>query len=163
MVERDNAPGEGRDWRARAACRDSDPEMFFPVAEAGPELQRAEAAAKAVCAGCPVRTACLTWALELLPHGVAGGMGEAERAELRRADCPAARVRRAPVVLPEPARAGCGGRRPSELREGGIAALADGRDRDQVAAECGVSRRTVDRWSAALREQQTCAVVGGAR
>ncbi|NIB32634.1 hypothetical protein HBB16_14110 [Pseudonocardia sp. MCCB 268] len=30
------------------------------------------------------------------------------------------------------------------------AALAAGRDRTTIAAECGVTRRTVDRWSADL-------------
>lgn len=156
MLERDEVPGEVRDWRARAACRDMDGELFFPTAEAGQERERAEAAAKRVCAGCPVRAQCLAWALEVLPFGVAGGLGEAERAALRRTGGRAGRARRAPVVLPDPARG-----QASEQRAAGCAALAAGRDREQVAAECGVSRRTVERWAAALRDGAVR--VGGAR
>jgi hypothetical protein len=74
-----------RDWRARAACRDVDPEMFFPVAEAGtPAGDVAILHAKRVCRGCPVRAECLTFALEVLPYGIAGGLTADERRALRR-------------------------------------------------------------------------------
>jgi hypothetical protein len=48
-----------REWIARAGCREVPPEVFFPVAVAGPAFERQVAAAKAVCAGCPVRSECL--------------------------------------------------------------------------------------------------------
>jgi hypothetical protein len=67
------------DWRHRAACRGVDPELFYPVAEDGPPYEEQVAAAKAVCAGCPVRAECLAFALVALPHGIAGGMTPAER------------------------------------------------------------------------------------
>jgi hypothetical protein len=41
-------------WRSAAACRFSDPEMFFPIADSGP-AQEQIAIAKAVCATCQVR------------------------------------------------------------------------------------------------------------
>lgn len=69
-------------WMGRAACRDVDPELFYATAEHGPLLEEQTAAAKAVCAGCPVRAECLAWALERLPHGVAGGLTEHERRRL---------------------------------------------------------------------------------
>jgi WhiB family transcriptional regulator, redox-sensing transcriptional regulator len=49
----------GRDWRLDAACRDVDPELFFP--EPGQVPQAAQA--KQVCAGCVVRGPCLEAAL----------------------------------------------------------------------------------------------------
>jgi WhiB family transcriptional regulator, redox-sensing transcriptional regulator len=53
-------PGDGeRDWRLDAACREVDPELFFP--EPGQIPQAAQA--KAVCAGCAVRSPCLEAAL----------------------------------------------------------------------------------------------------
>lgn len=54
------------DWRMRAACRDKDPEMFYPVGDAwvGEANARRADQAKAVCAGCPVRTQCLVFAVE---------------------------------------------------------------------------------------------------
>jgi WhiB family transcriptional regulator, redox-sensing transcriptional regulator len=55
-VER--ADGE-RDWRLDAACREVDPELFFPEPGQAPQA----AAAKAVCAGCAVRGPCLEQAL----------------------------------------------------------------------------------------------------
>lgn len=68
-----------RCWRQRAACRDVDPELFFPIGTSGPALLQAEQA-KAVCRRCPVTDECLQWALE---HGedagVWGGMTELER------------------------------------------------------------------------------------
>jgi WhiB family transcriptional regulator, redox-sensing transcriptional regulator len=72
------------DWRHRAACVDLDPELFFPVGEgAGAAVQLAEA--KAVCAGCRVRSECLEWALSTRQtFGVWGGTSEAERRALRR-------------------------------------------------------------------------------
>lgn len=73
----------------RAACRDEDPELFFPVGTAGPALTQ-EAAAKAVCRRCPEMTACLLWALETCqPHGVWGGTSEDERRLLLLTPAPA--------------------------------------------------------------------------
>ena len=67
------------DWRHRAACRDVDPELFFPTGSTGPiwrELDRA----LAVCGGCSVRDSCLQWALETgQDAGVWGGMSEFDR------------------------------------------------------------------------------------
>jgi len=40
------------DWRAVAACREADPDLFFPVGSTGPALRQIEAA-KAVCRACP--------------------------------------------------------------------------------------------------------------
>ena len=71
------------DFRHRAVCRDVDPELFFPVAEPGSDVYDAQVgAAKAVCARCPVRAACLEWALRSLPDGIAGGLTPDERRTL---------------------------------------------------------------------------------
>ncbi len=71
-------------WRERAACRDEDPDLFFPIGATGPALVQIEDA-KAVCRGCPVRDECLRWALENgQDTGVWGGLGEAERRALKR-------------------------------------------------------------------------------
>ena len=48
-----------RDWRLEAACREVDPELFFPEPGQVPQT----AAAKAICAGCGVRGPCLEAAL----------------------------------------------------------------------------------------------------
>jgi WhiB family transcriptional regulator, redox-sensing transcriptional regulator len=50
---------EQRDWRLDAACREADPELFFPDPGQVPQA----AAAKQVCAGCAVRGPCLEQAL----------------------------------------------------------------------------------------------------
>jgi WhiB family redox-sensing transcriptional regulator len=72
-------------WLDLAACRDEDPELFYPVGTSGPAKQQ-EAEAKAVCARCPVRARCLEVALEIGDqHGVRGGMTEDERKAVIRA------------------------------------------------------------------------------
>jgi WhiB family redox-sensing transcriptional regulator len=64
------------DWRHRAACRDEDPELFFPIGTSGPALLQVEQA-KAVCRRCTVADDCLQWALETgQDAGVWGGMSE---------------------------------------------------------------------------------------
>lgn len=71
-------------WRERAACRDLDTDLFFPVGE-GPEAQAQADAAKQVCASCPVREECLSFALATRQEaGVFGGMTEEERRRHRR-------------------------------------------------------------------------------
>lgn len=72
------------DWRLRAACRNEDPELFFPVSDVGPGARQTDQA-KAVCARCPVRAECLEYALDNgLDHGIFGGTTETERRKLRR-------------------------------------------------------------------------------
>jgi WhiB family redox-sensing transcriptional regulator len=72
------------DWRHEAACRDEDPELFFPIGNTGPALLQVDEA-KAVCARCTVREQCLAWALETgQDAGVWGGMSEDERRALKR-------------------------------------------------------------------------------
>lgn len=65
----------------QALCAQTDPEAFFP--EKGGSTREA----KAVCAACPVREACLAWAIKTnQPHGVWGGLSEKERRKLRSRD-----------------------------------------------------------------------------
>jgi len=69
-------------WRNLTACRDKDPDLFFPVAGGGSAVTQV-AEAKQVCAGCPVRPACLDWALRHRQEfGVWGGVTEEERRDL---------------------------------------------------------------------------------
>ena len=66
-------------WRHYAACRGQDPELFFPVGDSDLALRQLEQA-KAVCAGCPVRSVCLEIAvLAGVEHGVWGGYSAEER------------------------------------------------------------------------------------
>ncbi|MGW1469133.1 WhiB family transcriptional regulator [Streptomyces sp. NPDC002308] len=73
-------------WRTRAACREEDPDLFFPIGSTGPALVQTEDA-KAVCGTCPVREQCLRWALDNNQDaGVWGGLAEDERRALKRRD-----------------------------------------------------------------------------
>jgi WhiB family redox-sensing transcriptional regulator len=72
------------DWRHDAACRDADPELFFPIGNTGPALVQIEQA-KAICRNCPVMDECLRWALDSGQEaGVWGGTSEDERRLLKR-------------------------------------------------------------------------------
>lgn len=71
-------------WRDHAACLSAETDLFFPIGSSGSAvLQVLEA--KQVCAECPVRVACLDWAVKLnVDHGVWGGLSEEERRSLKR-------------------------------------------------------------------------------
>lgn len=71
-------------WRLDAACRELDPELFFPHSDS--QLNAAQIRkAKAACANCPVAEACLAWALEHnVTDGIWGGATEAQRKGIRR-------------------------------------------------------------------------------
>ncbi|MGH3321751.1 MAG: WhiB family transcriptional regulator [Streptosporangiaceae bacterium] len=81
-VRRDLIPRE--DWREYAACRAEDPELFFPIGSTGPAALEQTAQAKAVCARCPVRAACLAYALRTgQDFGIWGGLTSDGRRALR--------------------------------------------------------------------------------
>ncbi|RSS15373.1 WhiB family transcriptional regulator [Streptomyces sp. WAC05458] len=71
-------------WRDRSACREEDPDLFFPIGNTGPALLQIEEA-KAVCRRCPVMERCLQWALESgQEYGVWGGLDEDDRRRMKR-------------------------------------------------------------------------------
>lgn len=66
-------------WRDQAACRGVGPEVMFPSDGVG--VVRAQQ----VCGSCPVRDACLAYALaKPEDHGVWGGTSERERRAMLR-------------------------------------------------------------------------------
>lgn len=68
--------GLGQDWRHCSRCLGEDGEMFFP----DPTDHLGNVRAKEFCRPCPVREACLQWAVENdIRHGVWGGMLPEER------------------------------------------------------------------------------------
>jgi WhiB family transcriptional regulator, redox-sensing transcriptional regulator len=71
-------------WISRGACRQVDPDLFFPIAAATSPAVRQVEAAKAVCARCAVRAECLSYALATMPEGIWGGTTEEERLAARR-------------------------------------------------------------------------------
>ena len=75
---------ERDDWRENSACRDTDPDLFFPVGTTGPAIEQIENA-KAVCRVCDVQKTCLEYALVTnQDSGIWGGTSEEERRALRR-------------------------------------------------------------------------------
>jgi WhiB family redox-sensing transcriptional regulator len=98
--------GSRQGWDEDAACRDSDPEMFFPDS-----MDTDEAiAARSVCRSCPVARECFGFAVtNNIGFGIWGGYSPKQRTEAVRA------ARRKSVQDPKPEK----GPRPP----GGMAAL----------------------------------------
>jgi WhiB family redox-sensing transcriptional regulator len=72
-------------WTRYAACRGTDPELFYPVSSAGPALAQVDEA-KAICGRCVVQSECLSWALRPAePQGGGGATTPQERRYLRHA------------------------------------------------------------------------------
>ncbi len=70
------------DWRDLAACNGADNALFFPT---GSEDVATMSAAKEICAACPVRAECLSYAVETnQTEGIWGGHTPAERRKYRR-------------------------------------------------------------------------------
>ncbi|MEM9036966.1 MAG: WhiB family transcriptional regulator [Actinomycetota bacterium] len=68
------------DWMATGNCAERPPGLFFPSDGVGVEV------AKRVCVDCPVRAACLEYALtNRIDHGVWGGTSERERRRILKA------------------------------------------------------------------------------
>ena len=72
------------DWRRAAACRNTEPDLFFPVGTTGPAVDQIDAA-KRVCRSCEALEPCLDFALadpEVI--GLWGGLSAKGRKALRR-------------------------------------------------------------------------------
>jgi WhiB family transcriptional regulator, redox-sensing transcriptional regulator len=102
---RTSGDASAEDWRHRAACRDEDPELFFPVgtghsAKQANAITRQISAAKRVCAGCPVRQECRDFALANgSDDGIYGGLTADERRTYRFRPAPgSATARRRPAT-----------------------------------------------------------------
>ena len=81
-------------WRDHALCRDTDPDLFFPVGTTGQALVTIDQA-KLVCSQCTVTQDCLDYALDTnQDSGVWGGRSEEERRAIRRQRAAARRAAR---------------------------------------------------------------------
>ena len=81
-------------WRDYARCRDTDPELFFPVGTTGNALLAIDYARR-VFAQCAVTQECLEFALETnQDSGIWGGHSEEERRAIRRQRAAAERAAR---------------------------------------------------------------------
>jgi len=70
-------------WQEKAACRGPHAAVFFPPGaqvERKDEREMRERRAKAICASCHVKAACLEYSIEIREaHGIWGGLNEVER------------------------------------------------------------------------------------
>jgi WhiB family redox-sensing transcriptional regulator len=72
------------DWREGAACRNTEPDLFFPIGSTGPAVDQIDAA-KRVCKACDSIDPCLEFALATNQEsGVWGATSEEERRKLRK-------------------------------------------------------------------------------
>jgi WhiB family transcriptional regulator, redox-sensing transcriptional regulator len=72
-------------WHLKASCRGPESALFFPppLPERREEREGRETKAKEICHECPVQRECLEFALRVRePHGIWGGLTEAERRRL---------------------------------------------------------------------------------
>lgn len=65
-------------WMADARCAEVDPDLWFP------EMGSKASTAKQICETCPVRAACLEYALQHQEYGIWGATSERDRARIRR-------------------------------------------------------------------------------
>ena len=73
--------GERPEWQQQASCRGMNPNLFFPTRRG----QIMPASMKAMCAACPVRIECLTYAIEINDRdGWFAGTTPADRRGIRK-------------------------------------------------------------------------------
>jgi len=78
-------PFHPAEWMEYAACKGEDPDIFFPVQADKDGVSDAAAPAKRICAACPVREACLEYAMRYRErYGVWGGTSASQRSRMRR-------------------------------------------------------------------------------
>jgi len=78
------AAAEPKEWMEGAACRDTDPDMFFPVGTTGASLEQINRALS-ICSICRAADNCLDFALHTNQEfGVWGGYAEDDRRRLRK-------------------------------------------------------------------------------
>ena len=65
------------------ACREADPDLFFPENTKDRTMFEAISKAKSICYQCPVVDLCLEYALRSDPYGVWGATTEADRKQIR--------------------------------------------------------------------------------
>ena len=73
-------------WQAEAKCNGLDPDYFYPEGLGHHENNKnaLELEAAQFCKGCPVKQACLEYAVATNQFGVWGGTSEKQRRRLRR-------------------------------------------------------------------------------
>lgn len=72
-------------WREDAACRNTNPDLFFPVGKTIDAVEETSAAI-ALCRRCPVREQCLEYAMVTNQRdGIWGAMSEDDRRRMRSA------------------------------------------------------------------------------
>ena len=121
--------GEDLSWQRDAACRDADPELFFPEVESG--MHERITQAKRICFDCPVLVECGTYARERNePFGIWGGQAEHHRPGRGRARASRTRQDRDNEI--------------GHLSRAGLSA-------EQIANRLGIARRTVYRARARHR------------
>jgi len=108
QLQASDDPGTRSSWRERAACREAGTELFFPIGATGAAADETRLA-RQICASCPVRTECLTYALTTgQQYGIWGGLDEQERRAQRQQQ--AVRHPRRPAAA-----SGAGGHPPAQL------------------------------------------------
>ena len=121
---------ESPEWMAAAACRESDPEIFYP------STGRSSRDGRAVCGRCPVQAACLVYAIEHREHyGVWGGLSERQRRRLRETGGRSVNGTGTDARQSSP--------RGPDKREGQVRELAATLSDSQIAARLGCCRQTV--------------------
>ena|SRR3990167_6778890 len=74
-------------WMSAAACKGSDPDLFFPESLSPSIVAGKQKEAKEICNQCPVEHLCLEYALENYENernSIWGGKTDKERRKLRR-------------------------------------------------------------------------------
>lgn len=114
-------------WRLRAACRGMDLDPFYP-----PEADLVPPEAEQVCDSCPVIESCRRHALRHELYGVWAGLSPVARERLRRA----LRINLTAPEVPAPL---ANAELAADMHRRGAAVHV-------IAAELGVSRRTIHRY-----------------
>lgn len=85
--------GERPEWQQQASCRGMNPNLFFPTRRG----QTMPASMKVMCAACPARIECLTYAIEINDRdGWFAGTTPADRRGIRKRMIAAGLIERSP-------------------------------------------------------------------
>lgn len=131
---------KSEEWMEHAECNGEPTTLFFDY-----RTDRDIEHVRRICNRCPVRKACLDYAMtERIDDGMFGGYTELERRRIRRG--------RNPIIMPRnpvgrpPARVTTGDRIRAELAKGPLTAV-------QLQDRLGLRQNTISHWTGVLRRE----------